>query len=84
MLLAAVAVPALAAPQGWNSLVLRDAAGSSGVVLDPMPFEHPGDSFPGSAYYYIAQGEALPAGLDPAGLPTDASGAALEIGRAHV
>lgn len=72
MLLAAVGVPALAAPQGWSSLALRDAAGSGGLVLDPMPFEQKGGSFPGSAYYYVAANEELPVGLDPNGLPTDA------------
>lgn len=77
MLLAAIGVPALAAPQGWQSLALRDAAGGNGLLLDPMPFERPGESFPGSAFYYVAQSEQIPTGLDPNGLPTDASGAAL-------
>ena len=76
VLLAMVAVPALAAPQGWDALALGDASGQ-GFAFDPMPFERPGDSFPGSAFYYVAQTEALPAGLDPAGLPSDAAGAEL-------
>ena len=76
VLLAVVAVPAIAAPQGWDALALGDASGQ-GFAFDPMPFERPGDSFPGSAFYYVAQSEALPAGLDPSGLPGDAAGAEL-------
>ena len=76
VLLAAVAVPAFAAPQGWDALALGDASGQ-GFAFDPMPFERPGDSFPGSAFYYVAQSEALPTGLDPSGLPSDAAGAEL-------
>ena len=76
VLLAAVAVPALAAPQGWERLGIGDASEHS-FALDPMPFERPGDSFPGSAFYYVAPNEDLPAGLDPSGLPSDAAGAAL-------
>ena len=76
VLLAAVAVPALAAPQGWERLGIGDAS-AQGFALDPMPFERPGDSFPGSAFYYVAPSEDLPAGLDPSGLPSDGAGAAL-------
>ncbi|MEQ1498685.1 MAG: cell wall hydrolase [Novosphingobium sp.] len=76
ILLAAVAVPALAAPQGWDRLGIGDAAGN-GFALDPMPFERPGDSFPGSAFYYLAATEELAAGLDPSGIPSDAAGAQL-------
>lgn len=76
VLLAAVAVPAIAGPKGWDALALGDASAQS-FAFDPMPFERPGDSFPGSAFYYVAQTELLPAGLDPAGLPTDAAGASL-------
>lgn len=68
VLLAAIAVPALAAPQGWDRLRIGDAS-NQGFALDPMPFERPGDSFPGSAFYYVAPTEELPGGLDPAGLP---------------
>lgn len=53
VLLAAVAVPALAATDGW-SLAIGDA-GSTGFMPEPMPFERSGDSFPGSAFYYLAQ-----------------------------
>lgn len=76
LLLAVVAVPALAAPQGWEGLGIGDAGGQ-GFAFDPMPFERPGDSFPGSAFYYLATTEELAAGLDPSGLPSDAAGAQL-------
>lgn len=53
VLLAAVGVPALAAPDPWQTLTVN-AAGVAGVTVDPMPFERRGDSFPGSAFYYLA------------------------------
>jgi spore germination cell wall hydrolase CwlJ-like protein len=53
VLLAAVAVPAMAAPDEWNAFQIGDA-GQSVLVLEPMPFEKSGDSFPGSAFYYLA------------------------------
>lgn len=49
----AVAVPAFAAPQGWSG----NAAASS-TQPRPMGYERPGDSFPGSAFYYL---EDIPA-----------------------
>ncbi len=52
-LLAAVAVPALAAPDEWRMFDVG-AASHSEVTVEPMPFEKPGDSFPGSAFYYLA------------------------------
>lgn len=50
---AAVAVPAFAAPQAWSDLDIGDA-GEAVATVEPMPFEKPGDSFPGSAFYYLA------------------------------
>ena len=50
---AAVAVPAFAAPQAWPDLDIGDA-GDAVAAIEPMPFEKPGDSFPGSAFYYLA------------------------------
>ena len=64
LLLAAIAVPALAAPSPWQAFGIGNA-GSSQFALDPMPFERPGDSFPGSASYYVATSEVL-SGFDPA------------------
>ena len=67
VLLAAVAVPAFAAPQDWQDGLSAFAIGNAGraeLVLEPMPFEKAGDSFPGSAFYYLASDETLPL-LDP-------------------
>ena len=56
-LLAAVAVPAFAAPEDWHTFAIADAApaatGNTASTL-PMPFEQAGQSFPGSAFYYLA------------------------------
>src|SRR5262245_41215199 len=49
VLLAAVAVPALAAPGEWGVFDVGDA-GQRVTALEPMPFEKAGDSFPGSAF----------------------------------
>ncbi|MFD2135651.1 cell wall hydrolase [Novosphingobium resinovorum] len=50
--LAAVALPAFAAPEGWDSFAIADAAPQGAEAL-PMPFEQAGASFPGSAFYYL-------------------------------
>lgn len=53
-LVAAIAVPAVAAPGDWKTLdhfALQDQAIAAQVA--PMPFEQPGGSFPGSAFYYL-------------------------------
>ena len=63
VLLAAIAVPALAAPDGWGSFAIGDA-GEAELRLEPMPFEQAGSSFPGSAFYYLAPDNPVPA-LDP-------------------
>ncbi len=52
-LLAAAAFPAMAAPAGWQALAVGDA-GQSKLDVEAMPFEQPGESFPGSAFYYLA------------------------------
>ena len=52
VLLAAIAVPAVAAPSQWDFDIGN--AGHAEVTVDPMPFEQPGHSFPGSAFYYLA------------------------------
>ncbi len=59
VLLAAIGVPAVAAPDAWQSFDIGNA-GQAELVVEPMPFEKPGDSFPGSAFYYLAQEDALP------------------------
>ena len=54
VLAAAMAVPAVAAPQEWSGLEIGAAQAGAGAVLEPMPFEQAGRSFPGSAFYYLA------------------------------
>lgn len=63
MLAAAVALPAIAAPQGWQGLAIGDAVQARPIAAQ-MPFERPGASFPGSAFYY----------LDPVSDPVPAPG----------
>lgn len=54
--LAAVALPAFAAPggwgDGWDRFSIADA-GSQDSAAAAMPFEQAGASFPGSAFYYL-------------------------------
>lgn len=52
VLLAAIAVPAVAAPSQWDFDIGN--AGHAEIAVQPMPFEQPGHSFPGSAFYYLA------------------------------
>jgi hypothetical protein len=59
ILLAAAAVPALAAPDQWRAFDIGNAVTAEAQV-DPMPFERTGDSFPGSAFYYLAADDPLP------------------------
>lgn len=67
-LAAAVAVPAMAAPGEWSF-------GTQGTAQShPMPFETPGESFPGSAFFYLddlPQPPADDASFDPAPPPFD-------------
>ena len=57
MALALCTAPALAAAQGWGPGMalfrLADAVGGE-TAVEPMPFEQAGQSFPGSAFYYLA------------------------------
>lgn len=59
----AVAVPAFAAPGDWSLLQGETTAAAAPV----MAFERPGNSFPGSAFYYLAEDtqSALPQMRDP-------------------
>lgn len=69
MLGAAIALPAIVAPQGWNF----SDAGAVVPQVTPMGFETPGESFPGSAFYYLddlpylPQGDSVIADRDTAG-----------------
>jgi Cell Wall Hydrolase len=72
VLLAAVAVPALAAPEEWRPFNVGNA-GNSRFAMEPLPFERSGDSFPGSAFYYLELQEVTPAGFEGGGFATDAA-----------
>jgi len=72
VLLAAITVPAMAATGGVGDLpgpaVESTAALATRKAAEAaLPFERPGQSFPGSAYYYMAD----PAGTALVALPTD-------------
>jgi hypothetical protein len=59
ILVGAIAVPTVAAQGEWTEL--REAIGLGGerVPLTPMPFEIAGESFPGSAFYYLEDAPRL-------------------------
>lgn len=59
-LFAAVAVPAMAAPGEWSTLGLDPAAPAEATKA--MPFETAGDSFPGSAFFYLEDLPQAPQG----------------------
>lgn len=60
ILIAAIALPALAAPDDWRAFDIG-SAGRAEVEVEPMPFERSGESFPGSAFYYLGADNPLPA-----------------------
>lgn len=71
VLLAAVTVPAVAAPGEWSAFAVEESDGSQKIAT--MPFETPGASFPGSAFYYLTA-QDLDAPLVP-GIHSDAEDA---------
>lgn len=71
VLAAAIALPAFAAPADWGFEI--GPAGRGDQTVMPMPFERPGDSFPGAAFYYLSNDPA-PARLDQ-GVHSDAEAA---------
>ena len=71
ILAAAIAVPAMAAPGEWNA----DPLAASTQAAAPMGFEIPGESFPGSAFYYLADEAYSPAAARVR--PADEAGLAL-------
>jgi Cell Wall Hydrolase len=83
VLLAAITVPAMAAPGGFttlpgNAVESTAALATRKAAEAALPFEHPGMSFPGSAFYYMAD----PAGTALVALPTDNPlGSGAESGR---
>ena len=71
VLAAAAAVPALAMPGGLQGLTMPSANAATTAVV-PMGFETPGESFPGSAFYYLEDApQAVAADLTAA--PTGAA-----------
>ncbi len=56
IVLVAIALPALAAPHAWPAFEIGNA-GQAVVTMEPMPFEKTGESFPGSAFYYLTAEE---------------------------
>jgi len=67
-----IALPAFAAPGTWSPFSIGDATGGT-VPVEAMPFERAGDSFPGSAFYYLQLDNAEP-GLGE-GIHSDAESA---------
>ena len=63
-LAAIIGVPALAAPAAWDGLDNAHAPAPEAVT---MPFETAGESFPGSAFYYLADEPYLPLSGSDAG-----------------
>ena len=95
-LVAACAVPAFAAPQDWGTVDLGLAAAAPQPVR-AMPFDQAGNSFPGSAFYYLASEapagaagaldagahwDAEPSTVGPAARSLEAAGTALDRMRA--
>ena len=82
VLLGAVALPAFAAPYDWQDFEIGDA-GQAEAVIEPMPFEKPGSSFPGSAFYYLASDETAAPHLGE-GIHSDAEAPTAQFSPAHI
>ena len=70
----ALAVPAMAAPDDWRGFAQGaavDIVGQPARAVTPMPFERPGASFPGSAFYYVEAGQDDFADAGPFSSPLD-------------
>ena len=52
-LIAAVGVPAMAAPDEWHAFGRAAPEEAAAEAIEPMPFERAGYSFPGSAFYFL-------------------------------
>ncbi len=85
VLAAAIGVPAFAAPADWVSSDINESAANELALAKAMPFEQPGMSFPGSAFYYLENAPeyalALPA-LDPNDATVDSNllGQRIDVG----
>lgn len=60
----AIAVPAVAAPLDWGNDTDQNTGFAPPPMADPMAFERPGQSFPGSAFYFIEQEARLSYDVD--------------------
>ena len=58
-LAAAIAVPAMAAEGDWNAFAPTQPEQALIQTVEAMPFEQPGLSFPGSAFYYLEDAPRL-------------------------
>ncbi|WP_369027272.1 cell wall hydrolase [Qipengyuania sp. RANM35] len=63
VLAAAIALPTYAAQGKWESIGSAFGLVEERVPLSPMPFETAGESFPGSAFYYLEDAPILAADL---------------------
>ncbi|WP_247712023.1 cell wall hydrolase [Qipengyuania qiaonensis] len=59
ILAATIAVPTVAAQGQWPDLRIAMGIGEERLALEPMPFETAGESFPGSAFYYLEDAPRL-------------------------
>ena len=59
VLAAVLAVPAMAAPGEWRDLQLPGQDEAEMAAVAPQPFEQPGQSFPGSAFFYLEDAPQL-------------------------
>ncbi|ABC63685.1 cell wall hydrolase [Erythrobacter litoralis] len=73
-LVAAVTVPAFAAPGEWRNFSREHKTTELVPQVDPMPFEQPGGSFPGSAFYYLEDAPQLAYDFDAAIEGADSAG----------
>ena len=55
----AIGVPAVAAPSQWEKLQPSEPEIQLAETVKAMPFEQPGHSFPGSAFYYLEDAPRL-------------------------
>lgn len=66
VLAAAIAVPAFAAPSGWDHLPYWQTSSKTAALPTPLGFEQAGESFPGSAFFYLADTPELSTPSAPA------------------
>ncbi len=71
-LLAAIAIPTVAAQGEWNVLKRAMGFAAERAALEPMPFEMAGENFPGSAFYYLDDAPRLTTDLADLRRDTDA------------